>query len=78
MIDYALSCKDLRAKEDVSDLELDPLFWGRVLGKNNFFASCRADPSATVPPMRGCAIAAITKSKRSRAGISFCAWRLLN
>src|SRR5271170_5923143 len=53
MIDYALSCKDLRAKEDVSDLELYPLFWGRVLGKNNFFASCRADPSATVPPMRG-------------------------
>jgi hypothetical protein len=37
----------------VSDLSLYPLFWGRVLGKNHFFASCRTDPSATVPPMRG-------------------------
>jgi hypothetical protein len=50
---YALSCRDLRVKKDVSDLKVYPLFWGRVLGKNNFFASCRADPSATVPPMRG-------------------------
>ena len=37
----------------MSDLKLYPLFWGRVLGKNYFFASCRADPSATVPPLRG-------------------------
>ena len=53
MVDYALIGKDLRQKKDVSDLKVDPLFWGRALGKNNFFASCRTDPSATVPPMRG-------------------------
>src|ERR1700687_6145820 len=53
MMDYALIGKDLRVKKDVSDLKLYPLFWGRVLGKNYFFASCRTDPSATVPPMRG-------------------------
>ena len=52
-MDYALIGKDLRVKKDVSDLKLYPLFWGRVLGKNYFFASCRTDPSATVPPMRG-------------------------
>ena len=50
---YALIGKDLRVKNGVSDLKLWPLFWGRVLGKKYFFASCRTDPSATVPPMRG-------------------------
>ena len=52
-MDYALIGKDLRVKRDVSDLKLCPLFWGRVLGNKYFFASCRTDPSATVPPMRG-------------------------
>src|SRR5271165_1892336 len=53
MIDYTLIGKHLRVKKDVSDLKLCPLFWGRVLGNKYFFASCRTDPSATVPPMRG-------------------------
>jgi hypothetical protein len=52
-MDYAFIGKDLRLKKDVSDLKLCPLFWGRVLGKNYFFASCQTDPSATVPPMPG-------------------------
>ena len=52
-MDYALIGNDLRVKEDVSDLKVYPLFWRCVLGKNYFFASCRTDPSATVPPMRG-------------------------
>ena len=37
----------------MSDLELDPLFWRRVLGKDYFFASYRPDPSAAVPPVCG-------------------------
>src|ERR1700693_861360 len=53
MMDYALIGKDLRVKKDVSDLKMDSLFWGSVLGKNYFFASCRTDPSAAVPPVRG-------------------------
>src|SRR5271165_3223691 len=53
MMDYAFSGKDLRVKKDVSDLKLDFLFWRRVLRKNYCFASCRTDPSATVPPVRG-------------------------
>jgi hypothetical protein len=53
MMDYALKDRDLRAKKDVSDLKLDPLFWGRVLGKNYFFAGCRTDPSAAVQTVRG-------------------------
>ena len=52
-MDYALIGKHLREKRDVSDLKLYPLLWGRVLWKNYFFASCRTDPSATVPPLRG-------------------------
>ena len=77
-MDYALIGKHLRGKKDVSDLKLYPLFWGRVLGKNYFFASCRADPSATVPPLRGALSRRLQKSKRFRGGISFCAWPLLN
>src|SRR6202521_2442006 len=53
MMDYALIGKDLRVKKDVSDLKMDSLFWGSVLGKNYFLASCRTDPSAAVPPVRG-------------------------
>src|SRR5208283_1400734 len=53
IMDYALNDRDLRVKKDVSDLKLDPLFWGRVLRKNDFFASCRSDPSAAVQPVRG-------------------------
>src|SRR5271165_199633 len=53
IMDYALNHRDLRVKKDVSDLTLDPLFWGRVPGKNYFFASCRTDSSAAVPPVRG-------------------------
>jgi hypothetical protein len=53
MVDYALIGKDLRVKRNVSDLKVYPLFWRGVLGKKYFFASCRTDPSATVPPMRG-------------------------
>jgi hypothetical protein len=52
-MDYAFIGKDLRVKEDVSDLKLCPLFWGRVFGKNYCCASCRTDPSAAVPPMHG-------------------------
>jgi hypothetical protein len=52
-MDYALNDRDLRVEKDVSDLKLDRLFWRRVLGKNYFFASCRANPSATVPPVCG-------------------------
>src|SRR5271166_3113077 len=48
-----LENRHLRVKKDVSDLKLDPLFWGRVPGKNYFFASCRTDSSAAVPPVRG-------------------------
>jgi len=40
-MDYAFNDRDLRVKEDVSDLKLDPLFWRRVLWKNYFFASYR-------------------------------------
>src|ERR1700675_3049918 len=43
----------LRVKKDVSDLKLDPLFWGCVLRKNYFFTGYRSDPSAAVPPVRG-------------------------
>src|SRR5208337_4795273 len=53
VMDYAFSDRHLRVKKDVSDLKLNPLFWGRVLGKNYFFASCRTDPSAAVPPVCG-------------------------
>ena len=48
-MDYALNDRNLRVKKYVSDLKLDPLFWVRVLRKNDFFASCRSDPSAAVP-----------------------------
>src|SRR6516225_5777214 len=37
----------------VSNLKRDALFWGRVFGKNYFFASCRTDPSAAVPSVCG-------------------------
>ena len=47
-MDYALNDRDLRFKKDVSDLNLDPLFWRRVLGKNYFFASYRIHSSAAV------------------------------
>src|SRR5271155_3619361 len=53
LMDCTLNDKDLRIKKDVSDLKLDPLFWGRVLGKNYFFASCRTYPSAAVRSVRG-------------------------
>src|SRR5580704_11482007 len=53
MKNYALNDRNLRVKKDVSDLKMDSLFWGSVLRKNYFFASCRTDPSATVPPVRG-------------------------
>jgi hypothetical protein len=53
MKDYAWNDRNLRVKKDVSDLKMDSLFWGSVLGKNHFFASCRTDPSAAVPPVRG-------------------------
>ena len=43
----------MRRKKDVSDLEPDPLFSRRVLGKNDFFASHRTDPSAAVSPVCG-------------------------
>ena len=36
MIDYTFNERDLRVKKGVSDLELDPLFWRRVPGKNDF------------------------------------------
>src|SRR4029077_1029798 len=48
VMDCAFNDRDLRVKEDVSDLKLDPLFWRRVLGKNYFFASYRIHPSAAV------------------------------
>ena len=35
-MDYALIGKDLRVKKDVSDLKLDPLFWGVFSGKTIF------------------------------------------
>src|SRR5208283_3980359 len=53
VMDYAFSDRHLRVKKDVSHLKQNPLFWGRVLGKNYFFASCRTDPSAAVPPVCG-------------------------
>src|ERR1700686_3135680 len=53
MMDYTLNDRYLRVKKDVSDLKMDSLFWGSVLRKNYFFASCRTDPSAAVPPVRG-------------------------
>jgi len=68
---YCFNDSDLRVKKDVSNLKRDALFWGRVFGKNYFFASCRTDPSATVPPVCWRAIMAITRSNRFRAGISF-------
>ncbi len=49
-MNYAFNDRDLRVKKDVSDLELDPLFWRYVLGRNYFFASYRTDPSAAVQP----------------------------
>ena len=52
-MDYSFNDSDLREKKDVSDLKLDALFLGRVPGKNYFFASCRTDPSATIPPVCG-------------------------
>jgi hypothetical protein len=51
MINYAFNDRDLRVNKDVNDLELDPLFWRCVLGKNYFSASYRADPSAAVQPV---------------------------
>jgi hypothetical protein len=51
MMNYAFNNRDLRVKKDVSDLELDPLFWRCVLGRNYFFASYRTDPSAAVQPV---------------------------
>ena len=77
-MDYTLNDRYLRVKKDVSDLKMDSLFWGSVLRKNYFFASCRTDPSAAVPPGAWRVIAAITRSKHFRAGISFCAWLLRN
>src|SRR6202140_5413614 len=53
MMDYTLNDRYLRVKKDVGDLKMDSLFWGSVLRKNYFFASCRTDPSAAVPPVRG-------------------------
>jgi hypothetical protein len=73
-MDYAFNDRDLRVKRDVSDLKLNPLFLRGVLGKNYFFASYRIHPSAGVWRV----ITAITRSKRFRAGISFCAWPLRN
>jgi hypothetical protein len=35
-MDYTFKKRDLRVKKDVSDLKLDPLFWGHVLGKTIF------------------------------------------
>ncbi len=52
-MDYAFNDTDLRVKRDVSDLKLDPLFWRRVLRKNDFFASYRIHPSAAVPQVCG-------------------------
>jgi hypothetical protein len=48
-----LKDRHLRVKKGCERLELNPLFWGCVLGKNYFFASYRADPSAAIPPVRG-------------------------
>jgi len=53
VMDYAFNDRDLRVKKDVSDLKLDPLFWRRVLGKNDFFASYRIHPSAAVRQVCG-------------------------
>ncbi len=39
MMDYAFSHRDLRGEEDVSDLELDLLFWRRVTS-NNYLIVC--------------------------------------
>ena len=42
-----LNDKDLRVKKDVSDLKLDPLFWGRVIEKKLFFRQQqKEDPRA--------------------------------
>jgi len=51
---YCFNDSDLRVKKDVSNLKRDALFWGRVFGKNYFFASCRTDPSAAVPSVEDC------------------------
>ena len=53
VMDCAFNDRDLRVKEDVSDLKLDPLFWRRVLWKNYFFASYRIHPSAAVRQVCG-------------------------
>jgi hypothetical protein len=37
MIDYALSCKYLRAKEDVSDLKLNSVILGASSREKQFF-----------------------------------------
>ena len=66
------------SKKDVSDLKLDPLFWRRVLWKNYFFTGYRTHfiRSSSAGVWR--VMAAITRSKRFRAGISFYAWLLRN
>jgi hypothetical protein len=37
-MNYAFNDMDLRVKKNVSDLELDPLFWRCVLGDTLFFS----------------------------------------
>jgi len=37
MKDFALNDRNLRVKKDVSDLKMDSLFWGSVLGRDYFF-----------------------------------------
>ena len=59
-MNYAFNDKDLRVKKDVSDLELDSLFWRCVLGRNYFFASYRTDPSAAVQPVSDWNVAKIS------------------
>ena len=43
MMHYAFNHGDLRGKEDVSDLELDLLFWRRVADSNDILACSRPD-----------------------------------
>jgi hypothetical protein len=39
MMDYMFNYRDLQGEEDVSDLELDPLFWMGVTGNNDIIFS---------------------------------------
>ena len=72
-MDYAFNDSDLRVKKDVSDLKLDSLILEACSREKLFFRKLSNPSIRSSSAGVWRVIAAITRSKRFRAGISFCA-----